>query len=104
MMFCNDSLCAIIAIPGRADRDEQPSIHADEAFKRVYETFLRVYHTGEPPRRSIGSHHKDGSKKIVEASVTLIRDVKGAPPVSGCGARHHRRKRAEEQARCINSS
>jgi len=102
MMFCNDSLCAIIGysrdeLIGMNNRQYMPM----EAFKRVYETFLRVYRTGEATKAFDWEVvTKDGSKKIVEASVTLIRDVKGAPAgFRGVVRDITDRKRAEEQAR-----
>jgi PAS domain S-box-containing protein len=102
MMFCNDSLCGIIGysrdeLIGMNNRQYMPM----EAFKRVYETFLRVYNTGEATKAFDWEViTKDGTKKIVEASVTLIRDVKGTPAgFRGVVRDITDRKRAEEQAR-----
>ncbi|MCK7478045.1 MAG: PAS domain S-box protein [Candidatus Moduliflexus flocculans] len=102
MMFCNDSLCGIIGysrdeLIGMNNRQYMPT----EASKRVYETFLRVYNTGEATKAFDWEViTKDGSKKIVEASVTLIRDAKGAPVgFRGVVRDITDRKRAEEQAK-----
>jgi PAS domain S-box-containing protein len=102
MMFCNDSLCGIIGysrdeLIGMNNRQYMPT----EAFKRVYETFLRVYNTGEATKAFDWEVvTKDGAKKIVEASVTLIRDMKGTPAgFRGVVRDITDRKRAEEQAR-----
>ena len=52
----------------------------DENAKKVYETFNRVYTTGQPDK---GFHweliRKDGSKINVEASVSLRKDSEGQP-------------------------
>lgn len=102
MMFCNDSLCGIIGysrdeLIGMNNRQYMPT----EAFKRVYETFLRVYHTGEAAKAFDWEViTREGARKIVEASVTLIRDVKGIPAgFRGVVRDITDRKRAEEQAR-----
>jgi PAS domain S-box-containing protein len=102
MMFCNDSLCGIIGysrdeLIGMNNRQYMPR----EAFQRVYETFLRVYKTGEATKAFDWEViSKDGAKKIVEASVTLIRDKKSAPTgFRGVVRDITDRKKAEEQAR-----
>ncbi len=102
MMFCNDSLCGIIGyareeLIGMNNRQYMPT----EAYKRVYETFLRVYNTGEATKAFDWEViTKDGTKKIVEASVTLIRDGKGVPTgFRGVVRDITDRKKAEEQAK-----
>ncbi len=102
MMFCNDSLCGIIGysrneLIGMNNRQYMPA----EAYKRVYETFLRVYNTGEATKAFDWEViTKDGAKKIVEASITLVRDAKGTPAgFRGVVRDITDRKRAEEQAR-----
>jgi PAS domain S-box-containing protein len=102
MLFCNDSLCAIIGysreeLIGMNNRQYMPT----EAYKRVYETFLRVYNTGEATKAFDWEViTKDGAKKIVEASVTLIRDAKGTPNgFRGVVRDITDRKKAEEQAK-----
>ena len=102
MMFCNDSLCGIIGysreeLIGMNNRRYMPA----EASKRVYETFLRVYNTGEAAKAFDWEViTKDGTKKIVEASVTLIRDGKGtASGFRGVVRDITDRKKAEEQAK-----
>jgi PAS domain S-box-containing protein len=102
MMFCNDSLCGIIGygqdeLIGMNNRAYMPP----EAHKRVYETFLRVFNTGEPTKAFDWEVvTKGGAKKIVEASVTLIRDGKGVPlGFRGVVRDITERKKAEEQAK-----
>jgi PAS domain S-box-containing protein len=101
MLFCNASLCGIIGharekLVGMNNRQYMPA----EAYKRVYETFLRVYSTGEATKAFDWEVvTRDGTKKIVEASVTLMRDAKGAPTgFRGVVRDITDRKRAEEQA------
>jgi PAS domain S-box-containing protein len=102
MLFCNDSLCGIIGysrdeLIGMNNRQYMPS----EAYKRVYDTFLRVYDTGEATKAFDWEVvTKDGAKKIVEASVTLIRDAKGtANGFRGVVRDITDRKKAEEQSK-----
>ena len=49
-------------------------------FKKLYETFNRVYKTGEPAK-AFGWEviRKDGTKRYVEASISLIRDAEDRP-------------------------
>jgi len=102
MMFCNDSLCGITGY----SREELIGLNnrrymSAEASKRVYETFLRVYNSGEAAKAFDWEViTKDGTKKIVEASVTLIRDGKGtASGFRGVVRDITDRKKAEEQAK-----
>jgi PAS domain S-box-containing protein len=102
MLFCNDSLRGIIGysrdeLIGMNNRQYMPT----EAYKRVYETFLRVYNTGEAAKAFDWEViAKDGAKKIVEASVTLIRDAKGLPTgFRGVVRDITDRRKAEEQAK-----
>ncbi len=102
MLFCNDSLCRIIGyarheLIGMNNRQYMPP----EAYKRVYETFLRVYNTGEATKAFDWEViTRAGAKRIVEASITLMRDVKGVPVgFRGVVRDITERKKAEEQAR-----
>jgi len=102
MLFCNDSLCGIIGytreeLIGMNNRQYMPA----EAYKRVYETFLSVYNTGEATKvLDWEVITKEGAKKIVEASVTLIRDGRGAASgFRGVVRDITDRKKAEEQAK-----
>jgi PAS domain S-box-containing protein len=72
-----------------------------ETAKRVYRIFNTVYQTGEPAKAfDYEMITKDGSKKIVELSVSLIRDSEGRPAgFRGVGRDISERKKAEEQAR-----
>ena len=102
LMFCNDSLCGILGYPrneliGMNDRQYMPA----EAAKRAYEMFLRVYNTGEATKAFDWEViTKNGTRKIVEASLALMREAKGTPiGFRGVVRDITDRKRTEEQAR-----
>ena len=102
LMFCNDSLCGILGYPrneliGMNDRQYMPA----EAARRAYEMFLRVYDTGEATKAFDWEViTKNGTRKIVEASLALMREAKGTPiGFRGVVRDITDRKRTEEQAR-----
>jgi PAS domain S-box-containing protein len=72
-----------------------------ETAKRVYETFSTVYKTGKPAKAfDWQMFAKDGTQKIVELSVSLMRDSEGQPTgFRGVGRDITERKKAEEQAK-----
>jgi PAS domain S-box-containing protein len=72
-----------------------------ETAKRVYETFNSVYNTRQPARALDWEMiAKDGTRKIVELSVSLMRDLEGRPiGFRGVGRDITERKKAEEQAK-----
>jgi polar amino acid transport system substrate-binding protein len=73
----------------------------EETGMRVYETFNKVYQTGEPSKTyDWEAITKDGSKRYVELSVSLIQDAEGRP-VGFRGITHDitNRKQAEDQVR-----
>ena len=72
-----------------------------ETAKRVYETFNTVFSTGKAATAFDWEMiAKDGSKKFVELSVSLIRDSKGEPVgFRGVARDITERKKAEEQAK-----
>jgi PAS domain S-box-containing protein len=81
LTFFNDALCNILGYPADelVGMNNQQYMDAENA-KKVFQTFNLVYETGEPTRafdwEIIG---KDGSSKLVEASVSLMRDATGNP-------------------------
>ncbi len=100
--FFNDRLCEILGYPadellGMNNREYMDQENA----KKVYETFNEVYRTG----RSIESFdweiiRKDGDRRFVEASITLIRDESGNPAgFRGIVRDVTERYRAEEELR-----
>jgi PAS domain S-box-containing protein len=79
LSFFNDSICKIFGYP----KSELIGRHLREftdpqTAKAGYEAFNRVYKTGFPIRDfSWEIIRKDGTKRYVEASASLMRDVKG---------------------------
>jgi PAS domain S-box-containing protein len=102
LTFFNDALCKIlgyskdelIGMNNRKFMDKMTS-------KQVYRTFNTVYRTGKAAKAfDWGTIRKDGTKRYLEASVSLIRDSEGQPiGFRGIGRDITERKRAEEQAK-----
>ena len=69
----------------------------EETSKRVYKTFNQVYLTGVPAKAfDWALIRKDGTKRILETSVSLLRDSKGRPiGFYGIGRDITERKKAE---------
>jgi PAS domain S-box-containing protein len=102
LTFFNDSLCRQLGY----SRDELMGMNnrqfmSAETAQQVYETFSTVYETGEPAYAFDWEiFAKDGSKKFIELSVSLMRDSKGEPiGFRGVGRDISERKKAEEQAK-----
>ena len=72
-----------------------------ETSKKVYHTFNQVYQTGIPAKAFDWELiRKDGTKRILETSVSLLRDSKGRPVgFYGIGRDITERKQAEEELR-----
>ena len=79
--FCNDSLCRI----HKRSKDEMMEINNrqymdKETTNKVFEAFNRVYKTGEPLSEfNYQIIRKDGVKRYIEASVSLLKDSSGKP-------------------------
>ena len=79
--FFNDSLCRILGYP----RDELINMNNreymdEENATKVYQTFNAVFRTGSPTKAFDWEIiRKDGTKRFIEASVSLIRDFQGEP-------------------------
>jgi diguanylate cyclase (GGDEF)-like protein/PAS domain S-box-containing protein len=79
--FFNESMCRILGYP----RDELMGMNNrrytdQENAKRLFQAFNQVYTTGEPGRRLDNELiRKDGTKRCVEASISLKRDSSGCP-------------------------
>lgn len=102
VIFFNDSLCKVIGytkeeLMGRNNRQ----LMTDEMARRVYQTFNEVYRTGIPAKEFDWELvRKDGTKRFIEASISLMRDPKGQPTgFYGIARDITERKQAEEQAK-----
>jgi PAS domain S-box-containing protein len=79
--FFNDSMCRILGyskdeLTGKNNRQ----IMDQENAKKAYKTFNRVYTTGKPDKGTDWQIiNKDGGKRHIEVSVSLIKDKKGDP-------------------------
>jgi len=100
--FFNDPLCGIIGY----SRDEMIGMNNrqymdKENAKKVYQAFNRVYTTGKPSKEfGWEITRKDGTKRFIEASVSLKRNSEGEPiGFRGIVTDITERKRAEEAAR-----
>jgi PAS domain S-box-containing protein len=79
--FLNDSTCRIFGYPKEELMGMNPMQYSDqENAKKLSQIFNRVYETGEP-----GSEYdheiirKNGKKRTVQASVSLVKDSSGKP-------------------------
>lgn len=77
--FFNESVCRIIGY----DKEEMLGMNnrmftRDETAQKVYQAFNRVYRTGQPTKEFDWQIvRKDGSKRYIEASVSLRKDLSG---------------------------
>jgi PAS domain S-box-containing protein len=102
--FFNDSLCRAIQYSrGELLGMNYRQYTEPERVGTLYEVFNRVYRTGEPHRLfDWGITWKDGTKRLVEASVTLIRDDAGqARGFRGVVRDVTERKQAEEKTEAL---
>jgi PAS domain S-box-containing protein len=102
LMFFNDSLCDILGYT----RDELTGMNNRQYMdaqtsKKVYKTFNEVYQTGKATKAFDWELiRKDGGKRTLETSVSLIRGSGGEPiGFYGIGRDITERKQAEEQLR-----
>jgi PAS domain S-box-containing protein len=77
--FFNDSLCRALGYSKKEMMGLNNRQYMDkETAKKVYEAFNRVYATGEPYRAYDWEIiRKDGTKRIQESSVSLMRNARG---------------------------
>jgi diguanylate cyclase (GGDEF)-like protein/PAS domain S-box-containing protein len=79
--FFNDSMCRILGYPKEELMGMNNRQYTDrENAKRLFQAFHRVYTTGEPGRGFDNELiRKDGTKRYVEASISLKKDSAGRP-------------------------
>ena len=99
LTFFNDSVIRILGY----SRDElmgvnNPMYTDPESSKKLYQAFNKVYRTGEPAKEfNWEIIRKDGTKRIGEVSISLIKDSEGKPiGFRGIARDITERKRAEE--------
>ncbi|MGE5842470.1 MAG: PAS domain S-box protein [Deltaproteobacteria bacterium] len=81
IVFCNDYLCKILGYSRAELLGTNNRRYMDQASaKTVFETFNRVYRTGEASKSlNWDLIRKDGSTRTVEISVSLVRSANGEP-------------------------
>lgn len=102
LTFFNEALCSIAGLP----RDELTGMNnreytTPETAKKMYQVFNKVFRTGKPAKEFDWEIvRKDGTKRNVEASVSLIKDSGGQPiGFRGIGRDITERKQTEEKIR-----
>ena len=98
--FFNDSLCRMLGY----SRDEMMGMNNrqytdEENAKKLYQAFNKVYRTGEPTKNFAWEIIiKDGTKRYIETSVSLIKNISGQPlGFRGIVRDITERKRAEQE-------
>jgi PAS domain S-box-containing protein len=79
LVFFNDALCNILGYSGQELSGMDSRIPLDpESNRRVVRAFKTVFKTGQPVK-SLGWEliRKDGSRRYVESSVSLVKGIKG---------------------------
>ena len=80
-VFFNESMCTILGFSSQELKGmNNRHFMSEETSKRVFQTFNQVYRTGEPTK-ALGWEliRKDGERRYVETSISLIRNPKGEP-------------------------
>ncbi|MBW1691993.1 MAG: hypothetical protein DRG87_06065 [Deltaproteobacteria bacterium] len=104
LTFFNNALCKIAGLPReKLNGMNNREYTSPETAKKMYQVFNKVYKTGEPAKEFDWEIIRtNGSKRYVEASVSLIKDSKGR----GVGFRGivrdiTERKRAEDKLKSL---
>ena len=100
LTFINDAGCRHLGYSRQELIGMNNRVYADkENAEKVFQTFNKVYKTGEPCRIfDYEITRKDGTKAIIEMSASLIKDAEGKPVGFRCVSRDiSERKRMEEE-------
>ena len=101
LTFFNDSMCKIIGY----SKDELMGMNNrqymdEKTAKESYKTFNAVYETGKTKAFDWEAIRKDGRKRFLEMSVSLMRDSEGQPiGFRGIARDRTERRQTEEQAK-----
>jgi len=80
-IFFNESMCRILGYPSQKLKGmNNRHFTSEETAKKVFQTFNQVYRTGEATK-ALGWEliRKDGERRYVEISISLMRNSKGDP-------------------------
>jgi PAS domain S-box-containing protein len=78
--FVNDAMCRIFGSPKEELMGSNNQQYTDkETSKRIYQVFNQAFRTGESNRCDHPVLRKDGTKKYVEVSIALKKDLSGKP-------------------------
>jgi PAS domain S-box-containing protein len=99
LTFFNDTLCRVLGYPKEELMGMNNRQYIDkEELKKVFQTYNKIYNTGEP-NREFGHQiiRKDGIKRCIEGSISLLKDSSGKPKgFRGIAHDITERKQAEE--------
>jgi PAS domain S-box-containing protein len=105
-VFFNESMCKILGYTAEELKSmNNRQFMSEETSKRVFQTFNQVYRTGEPTKALDWELiRKDGERRYVETSISLMRNPKGeAVGFRGIARDITERKRLEKaKERAIN--
>jgi len=102
LTFFNDSLCKMLGYsPDELMGLNNREFMDDETARSVYQTFNEVYRTGKPAKAvDWALIRKDGDRRLIETSVSLISDSTGKPiGFRGVARDITERKQIEQQLR-----
>ncbi len=100
LVFFNDALCRILGYTAEELKGlNYQSLMSPTNARRTFETFNTIYQTGYPVKAVEGTIiQKDGGKRIIEVSTSLVVNAQGAPVgFRGIARDVTKRKRAEKE-------
>ncbi len=106
LTFCNDALCRINGLSREELMGTNNRNYTDEEnVKKVYQAYNTVYRTGKPAREiEFEVTRRDGTKRYIETSISLIRNSSGKPiGFRGIARDTTERKKTEELLRRLST-